>query len=45
MKDYKEALISAVGENWEQVVLLENETNLIKGASVECFEYFYTREN
>jgi len=35
-----EALKAAVGEEWEQVILLEDEASLVEEASVEHFEYF-----
>ncbi len=38
--DNMEVLINAVGENWEQVVLLEDEASLVEETSVEHFEYF-----
>lgn len=35
-----EALKKAVGEDWEQVVLLEDEASLVEEASVEHYEFF-----
>jgi len=35
-----EVLKKAVGEDWEQVVLLEDEASLVEEASVEHFEFF-----
>ncbi len=37
-----EALEKAVGENWEQVILLEDEASLVEETSVDHFEYFDT---
>ena len=37
-----EALKNAVGDNWEQVILLEDEASLVEETSVEHFEYFDT---
>jgi quinol monooxygenase YgiN len=35
-----EALKDAVGEDWEQVILLEDEASLVEETSVEHFEHF-----
>lgn len=35
-----DALKQAVGEDWERVVLLEDEAGLVEETSVEHFEYF-----
>jgi hypothetical protein len=38
--DTKEALKNAVGDDWRQVVLLEDEAALVEETSVEHYEYF-----
>lgn len=35
-----ESLKAAVGEDWNQVVLLEDEASLVENASVVHYEYF-----
>jgi len=40
-----EALKGAVGEDWEQVILLEDEASLVEETSVEHFEYFDVPNN
>jgi len=40
-----EALKDAVGEDWEQVILLEDEASLVEETSVEHFEYFDVPNN
>jgi quinol monooxygenase YgiN len=39
-----ESLQAAVGEDWNQVVLLEDEASLVENASVAHYEYFDIRQ-
>jgi hypothetical protein len=41
----KDALIDAVGDDWRQVILLEDEAALVEDSSVEHYEHFDVSEN